>query len=123
MLYCAQSISLAVLETGSHVDDSGRPLNKFVVQITVRDAVWNACTSIAAAALPATWNAIPAGRASAKVGAEWLASMRSCVLLVPSVIVPEECVALFDPAHPDLASCTAVALRRFEYNALFKAAK
>ena len=50
-------------------------------------------------------------------GAVWLSSRRSPILLVPSVIVPEEAVALINPAHA--ASCqdcgagrAAVRLRR-----------
>ena len=73
------------------------------------------------AALPPTWSAVPAGRASVKVGSAWLASLRSPILLVPSVVVPEERAALVNPLHPDCRKITARALRLFEYNRLFRA--
>jgi hypothetical protein len=66
-----------------------------------------------------TWSAIPAGQASVRIGSGWLASLRSPILLVPSVIVPEELTALVNPRHPVRERITAQAVRRFEYNRLF----
>lgn len=40
--------------------------------------------------LPATWAAIPAGPTSIKIGSDWLKLQASAILLVPSVIVPED---------------------------------
>ena len=111
---------MAVLETGAHIDDSGLPLNKFVVEIEVPDGVWGQRSEVAVAALPVTWNAIPAGGASAKFGSEWLASLRSPILVLPTVIVPEESIVMINPRHSEAAFITARALRRFEYNQLFR---
>ncbi len=111
---------MAVLETAAHVDDSGLPLNKFVVEIQVPDAVWAQREVVAVAALPVTWNAIPAGSASVRFGSDWLASMRTALLVVPSVIVPEEANVLINPRHPEAGGITATVLRRFEYNQLFR---
>jgi RES domain-containing protein len=55
-----------------------------------------------------------------KIGAEWLSSMRSAVLLVPSVIVPEESAALVNTRHPEAQGLRAGIVRRFEYNRLFR---
>jgi RES domain-containing protein len=70
--------------------------------------------------MPPTWAAIPAGRASAKFGSDWITSLRSAVLMVPSVIVPEESVSLINPAHPDASKIAAKVVRLFEYNRLFR---
>ena len=70
--------------------------------------------------LPPQWDAIPAGLASASAGSRWLAGRGSAILLVSSVIVPEESAALINPAHPDAALMTARAVRKFEYNRLFR---
>src|SRR4051812_43669679 len=75
VIYCALTLAMAVLETAAHIDDSGLPLNKFVIEIHVPDAVWAQREQVAVASLPATWNAIPAGRASMKFGSDWLASL------------------------------------------------
>jgi RES domain-containing protein len=36
--------------------------------------------------------------------------------VIPSVIVPEECCVLVNPAHPDSASISAVKSRRWLYD-------
>ena len=120
VVYCAPTIAMAVLETGAHVDDSGLPLNRYLVEIEVPDVVWARREKVEVAKLPPTWAAIPAGRATAKFGSDWLASLRSPILMVPSVIVPEEWVTLINPGHPDASRITAKALRLFEYNRLFR---
>jgi RES domain-containing protein len=120
VIYCAPTLAMAVLETAAHIDDSGLPLNKFVVEIQVPDAVWAQREQVAVAALPATWNAIPAGGGSAKFGSDWLASLRTPLLVLPSVIVPEETIVLINPRHRAGTDITARTLRRFEYNQLFR---
>jgi RES domain-containing protein len=122
VLYAAPSIGIAVLETAAHIDDAGLPLNRYLVRIDVPDDVWSAREELDVASLPVAWSAIPAGRASVKVGADWLTSMRSPILLVPSVIVPEERAALINPRHPLAGRLTATIVRLFDYNRLFRPA-
>lgn len=121
VVYCAPSIAMAVLETSAHINDAGLPLNRYLVGIELPAAVWKARTTVALSQLPPQWDAIPAGMASASVGSRWIADRKSAILLVPSVIVPEEFTALINPAHPDASTLTATAVRRFEYNRLFRA--
>jgi RES domain-containing protein len=120
VVYCALTRALAVLETAAHIDDAGLPLDRYVVAIDVPPAVWRSRTTLSVDELPAQWDAIPAGLASANVGSRWLAQRKSAILVLPSVIVPEEQVALIHPAHPQAAAITATAVRRFEYNRLFR---
>ena len=120
IVYCAPTVAMAVLETAAHVDDSGLPLNRYLVEIDVPNATWARREEVDVARLPPTWAAIPAGRASVKFGSDWLATLRSPVLMVPSVIVPEERIALINPAHPDASTIKAKVVRRFEYNRLFR---
>lgn len=120
VLYSAPTIAMAVLETAAHVDDAGLPLDKYLVKIDLPDAAWTARQVLDATALPVTWAAIPAGSASVLIGANWFRAGASSVLEVPSVIVPEEPVVIVNPAHPLVAGMTAVIVRRFEYNRLFR---
>jgi len=120
VLYCAPTRALAVLESAAPVDDGGFPLNHFLVEIDVPNAVWSEREEIPISQLPATWDAIPAGHASVDFGSNWLRSRRSPLLLVPSVIVPEEWCALLNPQHPLAARLGARVSRRFEYNRLFR---
>lgn len=120
MLYTAPTISLAVLETAAYVDDAGLPLNRYVLELDVPDDVWALREELDVGMLPVTWSAIPASQASAKIGSAWLASLRSPILLVPSVIVPEERASLINPKHSDSKRITARIVRLFEYNRLFR---
>lgn len=120
VVYCAQSIAVAVLETAAHIDDAGLPLNRFVVEIDVPGPLWARRETVGVDQLPATWSAIPAGRASILIGSDWLACKRSALLLLPSVIVPEEFVVLINPVHPAAGKIMAKAVRLFEYGTLFR---
>lgn len=120
-LYTAPTIALAVLETAAHIDDAGLPLNRYLVRIEVPDKVWAAREVMDIARLPASWAAIPAGRASVQAGADWLRSQSAAILEVPSVIVPEEPATLINPRHPEATLLKARIVRLFEYNRLFRA--
>jgi RES domain-containing protein len=120
MVYAAAAASLAVLETAAHVDPAGLPLNKFLISIEVPDAVWARAEVLDMSKIGASWSAIPAGLVSVQAGSAWLRSMTSAILLVPSVIVPEESAALINPAHPDAKGITAREERKFVYDLLFR---
>ncbi len=120
VVYAADSIALAVLETAAHADPAGLPLNRFVVAIDIPDDIWSARQSLAAQDLPPAWSAIPAGQASTNAGSAWLGSLGSAILEVPSVIVPEERVILINPRHPDTPRISARTHRSCEYDKLFR---
>ena len=120
VVYSAPTIAITVLETAAHVDDFGLPLNRYLVEIGVPDAVWAQREEIDVAKLPSTWAVIPAGRASVKVGSDWLLSLRTPILMVPSVIVPEEWASLINPRHSEASKITAKVVRLFEYDRLFR---
>jgi len=120
VVYCAPNVAIAVLETAAHMDDTGLPLDRYLVEINIPAQVWKSRIIWSASRLPPQWDAIPAGGASAAAGSAWLASHRSAILLVPSVIVPEEFIALINPAHPLAAGIDATVIRKFEYNRLFR---
>lgn len=121
VLYTAPTIAIAALETAAHIDTGGLPLNRFLLRIDVPEKVWNAREVLDVAGLPPTWAAIPAGKTSVAIGGEWLRSLRSLVLVVPSVIVPEESATLINLAHRDAGKLVATVVRGFEYDVLFRA--
>lgn len=120
VIYCAPTRALAVLETAAHIDNGAFPHNRHLVEIEVPDDAWSEREEVPIAALPATWDAIPAGHASVKFGSTWLSSRRSPILLVPSVIVPEEWCSLINPQHPLASRIRARIIRAFDYNRLFR---
>lgn len=115
VLYTSPSIALACLETVVHLGVSALPLNRFLVRLEVPDSVWAKRMTLNPA--PVGWEAEPAGAMSLDAGDHWLASLDSALLLVPSVIVPEEFNVLVNPVHPDSATLIVSKMRQFRYDA------
>jgi RES domain-containing protein len=120
VVYCAPTIAMAVLETASHIDDAGLPMNRYLIEIDVPDTLWEQREEKAASQLPVTWDAVPAGQASVKVGSGWINSRRTAVLVVPSVIVPDEFICLINPGHKSASRIRTRVVRLFEYHRLFR---
>jgi len=116
LVYAASTASLACLETVVHLNAGDLPLNRFLVRIEVPAVVWAARRSCAAAELPVGWSAIPEGKVSLDIGDAWLRTASSALLVVPSVIVPEECNVLINPLHADAAGLRAAKLRPWVYD-------
>jgi RES domain-containing protein len=57
---------------------------------------------------------------SLNAGDEWLASNASALLVVPSVIVPEESNILVNPRHPAVQAIKATKVRMWTYDARIK---
>lgn len=110
--YCSESIALAVHEMVVHLRSGGLPLNRYLVRIDVPDDLWAARQVLAP---PVGWDALPAGMISVQAGEAWLMSNASALLVVPSVIVPEESNVLINPLNPDAARIVATALRKWHY--------
>jgi RES domain-containing protein len=54
--------------------------------------------------------------ATQAIGQQWLASSRSCVLRVPSIVVPEEHNLVFNPQHPQASRLQLVTERSFAFD-------
>jgi RES domain-containing protein len=117
MVYCSSNIALAMVETLSFARTGSMPFNRFLVRIDIPDLVWGRREVLAQ--VPGGWDAVPAGRASMAAGDTWVSSRRSALLLVPSVIVPEEFNILLNPSHADAAAIAATTVRRWVYDPRF----
>lgn len=96
VVYCAQSLSLAALEFFVHFSGHERHVELAWIEIGIPE------TSIEVLAqdrLPYNWRSEPPLATTAELGMEWLASRRSAVLRVPSVISPGEHNYLINAAH------------------------
>lgn len=116
VVYASTSRALACLETVVHLNASGLPLNRYLVEILVPDAAWSAALRMEPATLPVGWDAEPASRTSIDFGTDWIAGGATALLIVPSVIVPEEFNVLINPAHADAAGIKARKIRKWTYD-------
>ena len=116
VLYTSTSIALACLETVVHMKSAGLPLNRYLVRIEVPEAAWKARIVLTPEDLPVGWDALPEGKVSLEVGNAWITGVRSPILLVSSVIVPEEPNVLVNPAHRLASGVKAKKLRKWLYD-------
>ncbi len=111
-VYCSMTISLATLEALAHLGNV-RIRNAFLVKVVVPEAVWNEREYIAPDDLEPDWVAEPPGRSSIEFGTDWLKSCSAPLLLVPSVIVPEEFNVVINPKHTLAAKVRAHVVRPY----------
>lgn len=115
VVYMSETRSLACLETIVHLNAGGLPLNRILVDVQIPDDVWKARETVDLSQLVG-WDVSPASVTSIAYGNDWLRSRRSALLVVPSVIVPEEMNVLVNPTHSDSAALVAVKRRRWTYD-------
>ena len=114
MLYTATNISLAVLETFVHIKPDGLPFNRYLVRVDVPDPVWKAARDCRNP--PVGWDAMPEGMVSLDEGDNWLKQNSTALMIVPSVIVPDEYNVLINPSHPDAAQIKAKKVKKWLYD-------
>ncbi len=116
VVYTSETQALACLETVVHLNAGGLPLNRTLVAITIPAAVWAEARTETPGSLLVGWDADPAGHASIQFGTDWIQSLASALLRVPSVIVPDEYNVLINPLHPDSGAIVAVKIRKWLYD-------
>ena len=116
VIYTSETRAMACLETIVHLNTGGLPFNRYLVALDVPDDVWAKAQHESAASLKVGWDAEPAGRVSIRFGTDWIRSKISALLVVPSVIVPEELNVLINPQHADSAKISAVKVRKWLYD-------
>jgi RES domain-containing protein len=115
LAYASPTLSLAALELFVNLATARVPKDLVAVPANFPDELmterWEA------AELPRDWmHTSPLPEAIQNLGSEWIASLRTAVLLVPSVVIPEEFNVLLNPAHPDYARLEIGRPRRFEFD-------
>jgi RES domain-containing protein len=116
VVYAASTIALATLETLAHLGDSIAIRNAFLIRVDIPASTWRLREIVEARMLEPTWLAEPPGSTTIGYGDSWLTAARSPLLLVPSVIVPEEHNIVINPHHPANRRLTATVARQFIYD-------
>ncbi len=95
--YAAVNRSLAILEYLAHVDPLYLPDDLVIATLEVPDEL----AILPSPALPAGWKEYPAPESLRGIGDRFIRDAQAALLLVPSVLVPEEQNVLINPAHRD----------------------
>lgn len=96
MVYCADSVSLALLEILVHVERQALLSTYSVLEVTFEPEHVEAPGRTL---LPDDWRVSPPSAATQGTGDAWIREARSVVLEVPSAIVPMESNYLLNPHH------------------------
>jgi RES domain-containing protein len=111
VVYTSETISLATLEL---------IVNSPPAQL-LADYVVTSCTfpevlvkEVDVTQLPANWREYPPPAELQKIGVEWLLSLSSAVLAVPSAVTPEEHHYLINPEHEHFRSVDVGQSRPFQ---------
>lgn len=97
VVYCADSLALALLEMTVHVPTYKALEGLIYFKISFSE---NMVETISLRQLPKNWRTTPAPRSTKILGDEWLRSGRSVILQIPSVVLPESSNFLLNPLHP-----------------------
>ena len=99
LCYAATHRSLAILEYRAHIELALMPDDLVIATLEIPNDVSITPTP----ALPENWKEYPAPASLRKVGDRFLAEARGAIMLIPSVLVPQENNVLLNPLHADAA--------------------
>jgi len=98
-IYAAETRSLACLENLVHRSGAGLDEDFRVMVISWPSSVRT--ETVDRRSLPENWRGLADLSPCQRIGDEWLSSLRTAILRVPSVIIPEEWNVVINPLHPD----------------------
>lgn len=105
-MYLSTSLELAALEYLVHLDISMVPDDLVSVEVEMPDTVSQERVELAD--LPPDWNTAPDHPHCIDIGDEWVRQERSCLLFVPSAIIPRSWNVLMNPKHGEARGVTGV---------------
>ncbi len=112
MLYTAESSSLSILEVLAYVTNKTFA-TKNIITLKIPNSSYR---EIPIEVLRTGWDVIPASSYTKKIGDDWIKSMESLVLIVPSVVNSRECNILINPLHPSFTDIEIIANEEFSFD-------
>lgn len=113
VVYFGASAAIVVLERLAHIDADLLPTDLRLGYFEYPDAVSSAHVNDFTA-LPRNW--VESESATRQIGGNWLQERPSCLLFVPSAILPEESNVVFNPQHSDAGAVRLVRERQFSFD-------
>lgn len=113
VIYAATSPSLAALEFLVHVPIVLAPRDLSICRFELPDDV--SVTRLRRSRLPDDWRENPPGAGTQAIGSKWAVAGKTLLLLVPSVIVPDESNVLINPLRPEFRGIKK-RVQKFEFD-------
>ena len=108
VVYTSESLSLAVLEYVVHVSIPDLPKELVSVRIDIPDKLPR--TAITADELPDGWRTSRVKAKLRDIGTHWARGGASPIVVVPSVVIPNELNYILNPNHPLASSVKVVSV-------------
>ncbi|MGA2740128.1 MAG: RES family NAD+ phosphorylase [Bryobacteraceae bacterium] len=112
VVYFGGSAAIVVLERMAHTDPDLLPDDLRLALFEFPEPVQE--TKVEFATLPANWNKDE--NATRSIGGRWRQRLSSCLLAVPSAILPEESNFVLNPEHPEAKRLRLVRERPFTFD-------
>jgi len=113
VVYFGGSAAIVVLERLAHTDPDLLPNDLQLARFEFSEPVLEAKVE-ELATLPENWNQDE--DATRRIGRQWRQQGSSCLLIVPSAILPEESNFVLNPGHPDAGWLRLIGERRFHFD-------
>lgn len=113
MTYTSSSISLSMLENIAHFNKNSQPEDFCLVTIEIPT---NSYKKYELNELSSGWDEMPLSSYSKALGDEWLNSMESLAVYVPSVMNPKEYNILLNPLHPEFKKVKIVSVEPWPFD-------
>lgn len=114
IIYCADSRALAMAEVAVHLSLSTLPNDFVMLEIDIPNDVSKSSLSIAK--LPVGWNKFPHLIDTQSIGDDFISKNKTCLLKVPSAVVPGDFNYLINPSHPDFPKIKIVGQEKFPFD-------
>lgn len=115
-MYLAETPAGALLEVCVHTAANDVPPSYTLLEVTFPAKI--AIEAVDSTSLPRDWpENLEATRA---IGSEWLRSMRSALLRIPSAIVPATYNVMLNPGHPDFKHIKVGSSTEYPFDARLK---
>ena len=114
LIYTAKNRSLAMAEVAVHFTLATLPGDYMMMTITIPDNI--VTKQIQEADLPTDWKEFPHPGSTQKVGDDFVAENKYCVLMVPSVVTQGDFNVLINPNHKDFSRIRITKIEKFPFD-------
>jgi len=114
LAYTSEHQSLAMLEYFVHLDPGDAPPDLVLLTAELPDDL--PAKVIAGDDLPSSWRRSPAPAELPRIGDEFVAEAKHCVLVVPSALAPHENNWLMNPQHRDFRRMVVQGVEPLSYD-------
>lgn len=117
LIYCAASRALAMAEVAVHLSLGLLPKDYEMIELEIPRKV--SIHTLELERLPQGWNSFPHLLQTQALGDEFVAAEKSCVLQVPSAVVPGDFNFLLNPLHREFAQVQVISRVDFPFDPRF----